>query len=43
MSSEQGPATSSFEHGNEPSDAIKGREFLGQMNNYKLLKMDSAL
>jgi hypothetical protein len=29
------------EHGNEPSKFIKGREFLGQLSDYRL-NMDSA-
>jgi hypothetical protein len=32
----------SGEHGNEPSGYIKGGEFLDQMNDYQLLKKDSA-
>jgi hypothetical protein len=32
----------SCEHGNEPSDFMKGREFLNQVNDYYLLKKDSA-
>jgi hypothetical protein len=30
------------EHGNEPSGSIKGGEFLDQLNEYWLLKKDSA-
>jgi hypothetical protein len=30
------------EHGNEPSDSIKGQEFLDMFRNYQLLKEDSA-
>jgi hypothetical protein len=30
------------EHGNEPSDSIKGREFLDQLSDSQLLKEDSA-
>jgi hypothetical protein len=32
----------SCEHGDEPSDSIKGGEFLGQLSDYQLLKKDSA-
>jgi hypothetical protein len=31
-----------YEHGNEPSSSIKGVKFLDQLNNYQLLKKDSA-
>jgi hypothetical protein len=34
--------TGSYEHGNEPSGSVKGDEFLDQMNDYQLLKKDSA-
>jgi hypothetical protein len=34
--------TGSFEHGNKPSDSIKGREFLDQLSDYQLLKKVSA-
>jgi hypothetical protein len=30
------------EHGNEPSDSIKGGEFLDYLSHYYLLKKDSA-
>jgi hypothetical protein len=30
----------SCEHGNEPLDSMKGREFLGQLSDYHLLKED---
>jgi hypothetical protein len=33
-----GPVAGSFEHGNKPSDSIKGGEFLEQLNDYRLLK-----
>jgi len=34
--------TSCCEHGNESSGCIKGREFIDQLSNYKLLKNDCA-
>jgi hypothetical protein len=30
------------EHGNEPSDPIKGGEFLDKLSDYQVLKKDSA-
>jgi hypothetical protein len=41
--SEQGLATASCEHGNEPSGSMKGREFLDYLSDCYLLKKDSAL
>jgi hypothetical protein len=38
----QGPVAVPCEHCNEPSGSIKGGEFLDQLNDYYLLKMDSA-
>jgi hypothetical protein len=38
----RGQATSSCEHGKEPSDSIKAEEFLHQLNDSKLLKKESA-
>jgi hypothetical protein len=32
----------SYEHSDEPSGSIKGREFLHQLSDYCLLKMDSV-
>jgi hypothetical protein len=32
----------SYERGNEILGSIKGREFLGRMSDYRLLKKDSA-
>jgi hypothetical protein len=37
----QRASAGSCEHGNEPLDSIKGREFL--LSNYKLLKKHSAI
>jgi hypothetical protein len=33
----------SCEHDNEPSDSIKGREFLQKLSDYQLLNKDSSL
>jgi hypothetical protein len=33
----RGPVAGSCEHGNETASAIKGGEFLDQLNNYYLL------
>jgi hypothetical protein len=37
-----GPVASSCEHGNELSGSIKGGEIVDWINNYQLLKKDSA-
>jgi len=42
LAQDRGPMVGSCEHGNEPSDFMKGREFLNQVNDYYLLKKDSA-
>jgi len=37
-----GPVVGFCEHGNEPSDSIKGGEFLDYMSDYQLLKDSDA-
>jgi hypothetical protein len=39
----QGPMTNAYEHINEPSCFIKGREFYDQLSNFHLLKKCCAL
>jgi hypothetical protein len=41
--SEYVPLAELHEHGNKPSDLIKGGEFLDQWSNCQFLKKDSAL
>jgi hypothetical protein len=36
----QGPVAGSGRHDNEPSNLIKGGEFLDQLSDYQLLKKD---
>jgi len=36
------PVAGSCEHGNEPSGSVKGDGVLDQLNDYQLLKEDSA-
>jgi hypothetical protein len=38
----KGPVADSFEHGNETSVSIKGREFPDWLSDYQLLKKDCA-
>jgi len=38
-----GPRYGCCEDGNEPSDSIKGREYLNQLSDYQFLKEDSVL
>jgi len=38
----QGKVAGSYEHGTEPSGSIKRVEFLDYVNDYQLLKKDSA-
>jgi hypothetical protein len=43
ISSGQSPVAGSCEHGKDLSGYINGREFLDLVNDYQLLKKDSAL
>jgi hypothetical protein len=40
--SEQGSVAACYEHGNEPSGSIKGKECFDQLSDYWLLKKDSS-